>query len=107
MDKLRSDNVNLYEKIRFLQSYPNKVQTLLFPHLPSLIMYQASTSGMRMEIEVVTAAFRWLSRQQFRHYIIVIDLQSMLRKVENAMMRSEWMMISSIPLNFLSGSCGK
>jgi hypothetical protein len=23
------------------------------------------------------------------------------------MMRSEWMMISSIPLNFLSGSCGK
>ena len=25
MDKLRSDNVKLYEKIRFLQSYPAKV----------------------------------------------------------------------------------
>ena len=25
MDKLRSDNVKLYEKIKFLQSYPTKV----------------------------------------------------------------------------------
>ena len=25
MDKLRRDNVKLFEKIRFLQSYPNKV----------------------------------------------------------------------------------
>jgi hypothetical protein len=27
MDKLRSDNVKLYEKIKFLQAYPNKVST--------------------------------------------------------------------------------
>ena len=25
MDKLRSDNVKLYEKIKFVQSYPHKV----------------------------------------------------------------------------------
>ena len=25
MDKLRSDNVKLYEKIKFLQAYPTKV----------------------------------------------------------------------------------
>lgn len=29
IDKLRSDNVKLYEKIRFLQSYPTKVSSLV------------------------------------------------------------------------------
>lgn len=37
IDTLRSDNVKLYEKIRFLQSYPNKVSFELLSNIAVLL----------------------------------------------------------------------
>ena len=31
LDNLRADNIKLYEKIKFLQSYPGRVSVLPFP----------------------------------------------------------------------------
>ena len=45
---------------------------------------------MRMEIEAVTAAFKWLCEQEATHTVVVTDSQSMLRKVEAGKMRREW-----------------
>lgn len=36
LDSLRADNIKLYEKIKFLQSYPSKVRHLVVVHSPDL-----------------------------------------------------------------------
>jgi ribonuclease HI len=55
--------------------------------------FQATTSSRRMEIEAVTVAFGWFNKLHNRHCVSVTDSQSMLRNVENNMVRSEWKVI--------------
>jgi ribonuclease HI len=52
--------------------------------------YTTTTSSMRMEVEAVTAALKWLSATQLNRAIIISDSQSMLRKVQNGWLRHEW-----------------
>ena len=51
------------------------------------------TSSMRMEIEAITNALRWMAdtRPQTQHITIVTDSQSTLKKIENHCLRSEWL----------------
>ena len=53
----------------------------------------ATTSSMRMEVEAATAALTWLATQTSPRALIVTDSQSMLRKIENGQLRSEWVKI--------------
>ena len=43
-----------------------------------------------MEVEAVTAAFRWLENTIHTHIVIVTDSESILRKVRTGMLRAEW-----------------
>ena len=52
--------------------------------------YRETTSSMRMEIEAVTAAMRWLSGTTSTRAVVVSDSQSMLRKIKNGWLRHEW-----------------
>jgi ribonuclease HI len=52
--------------------------------------YGTTTSSMRMEVEAVTAALRWLSETKLNRAVIVSDSQSMLRKIQNRWLRHEW-----------------
>ena len=54
---------------------------------------ERTTSSMKMEIEAVTRALGWLqdARPRTTHLIIVTDSQSILRRVEKRLLRSEWM----------------
>jgi ribonuclease HI len=52
--------------------------------------YMTTTSSMRMEVEAVTAAMRWLSETLVNRAVIVSDSQSMIRKVQNGWLRHEW-----------------
>lgn len=54
---------------------------------------ERTTSSMKMEIEAVTRALGWLqdARPRTTHLIIVTDSQSILRRVEKGLLRSEWM----------------
>ena len=58
--------------------------------------YMTTTSSMRMEVEEVTAALRWLSETLVSKAIIVSDSQSMLRKIQNGLFRHEWMTYTEI-----------
>jgi ribonuclease HI len=53
--------------------------------------YETTTSSMRMEIEAVTAALKWVSGTNVIKAVIVSDSQSMIRKVESGWLRYEWM----------------
>ena len=54
------------------------------------LAYDTTTSSLRMEVEAVTAAFRWLENTVHTHIVIVTDSESMLRKVRTGMLRTEW-----------------
>ena len=51
-----------------------------------------TTSSMRMEIEAITKALCWLreDRAETTHLVVVTDSQSILRKIEKRLLRSEW-----------------
>ena len=53
--------------------------------------YETTTSSMRMEVEAVTAAFRWLEETIATHIVFITDSKSMLSKVERGMFRVEWL----------------
>ena len=55
------------------------------------LAYETTTSSMRMEVEAVTAAFRWLEETTATHVVIIKDSKSMLSKVEKRMFRVEWL----------------
>ena len=50
---------------------------------------------MRMEIEAVTAALTWLTTQPATASVILSDSQSMLRKIEKCMIRTEWVTLNN------------
>ena len=58
--------------------------------------YLTTTSSMRMEVEAVTAALKWLSETSLTGAVIVSDSQSMLRKIQNGLFRHEWMIYIEI-----------
>ena len=52
-----------------------------------------TTSSMRMEVEAITRALRWVSwtRPETMHVVILTDSQSVLTKVDTAQLRAEWL----------------
>ena len=52
-----------------------------------------TTSSMRMEVEAITRALRWLSwtRPETMHLAILTDSQSVLTKVDTGQLRAEWL----------------
>ena len=54
------------------------------------LAYDITTSSLRMEVEAVTAAFRWLETTLHTHIVVVTDSESMLRRVRTGMLRAEW-----------------
>ena len=54
------------------------------------LAYDTTTSSLRMEVEAVTAAFRWLETTTYTRIVVVTDSESMLRKVRAGMLRAEW-----------------
>ena len=61
------------------------------PLVQQSLAYETTTSSLRMEVEAVTAAFRWLENTTHTHIVIVTDSESMLRKVRTGMLRAEWL----------------
>ena len=49
-----------------------------------------TTSSMRMEIEAITQALKWVTTTRQAHVIFVTDSQSTLRKIESGNLRAEW-----------------
>ena len=76
------------------------------------IAYETTTSSLRMEVEAVTAAFRWLENTIHRRIVIVTDSESMLRRVRMGMLRAEWLAslrksrVENIVWIFSSGHAG-
>ena len=70
--------------------------------------YPTTTSSMRMETEAVTAAFTWLVTQPPTDSVILSD--SMLRKIEKCMIRTEWVTLlnnaQSITWSYCPGHAG-
>ena len=55
------------------------------------LAYDTTTSSLRMEVEAVSAAFRWLVNTTYTHVAIVTDSESMLRRVRTGKLRAEWL----------------
>ena len=55
------------------------------------LAYDTTTSSLRMEVEAVSAAFRWMENTIHTHIVIVTDSESMLRRVRMGMFRAEWL----------------
>lgn len=52
---------------------------------------QSTTPAMQMEIEAITHALKWLMTQKVQHTTLITDSQSLLRKIERSIIRSEWL----------------
>ena len=55
------------------------------------LVYQTTTFSIRMEVDAVTAAFRWLEEATATHVVFITGSKNMLSKVENGMFRVEWL----------------
>ena len=53
--------------------------------------YNITTSSMRMEEIAVTAALQWVSSTMHKGMAIVMDSQSILRKIQSGWMKPEWL----------------
>ena len=55
--------------------------------------YQQVTSSMKMEIEAITRALRWIAdhRAETTHAVVATDSMCTLKKIEGGLLRVEWM----------------
>jgi len=53
------------------------------------LAYETTTFSMRMEVEAVSAAFRWLEKSNFTHMLFIIDSLSIIRKIAAEMFQIE------------------
>ena len=73
-----------------------------------------TTSSMRMEVEAITRALRWVSwtRPETMHVVILTDSQSVLTKVDTGQLRAEWLAaiegtgLRKITWIYCPGHCG-
>ena len=76
------------------------------------LAYYTTTSSLRMEVEAVSAAFRWIENTTNTHIVIVTDSESMLRRVRTGKLRAEWLAslrrsrVASITWIFSPGHAG-
>ena len=73
-----------------------------------------TTSSMRMKVEAITIALRWVrwTRPETMHVVILMDSQSVLTKVDTGQLRAEWLAViegtglTNITWIYCPGHCG-